>query len=241
MAKPNPRPFLTAHWHNLILVNYEVDPSLVEPLVPRGAEIDFWNDKTYVSLVGFMFSDTRVLGLPIPFHRNFEEVNLRYYIRREIEGETHRAVGFVKELVPKRAIAWVARTLYNENYVAVPMSHEIVQSDSDRMVHYGWTSGGHPYTLSVRAQGPAKALVEDSHEAFIAEHYWGYAKQRDGGTIEYRVEHPPWRYWDTKDLQLTGDFAALYGEAFRRIFETPPASAFLAEGSEIVVSRGQRI
>jgi uncharacterized protein YqjF (DUF2071 family) len=32
-------------------------------------------------MVGFVFKDTRVLGIKWPFHVNFEEVNLRFYVR----------------------------------------------------------------------------------------------------------------------------------------------------------------
>ena len=35
----------------------------------------------YVSLVGFMFKNTRLLNIPIPFHTDFEEVNLRFYVK----------------------------------------------------------------------------------------------------------------------------------------------------------------
>ena len=123
------RPFLTAQWRHLAILNYLVEPSLLGGLVPRGTELDAWQGRTYVSVVGFLFLNTRILGVPVPFHRHFEEVNLRFYVRREAEDGWRRGVVFVKELVPKRAIAWVARAVYNENYVAVPMGHEIVRAE----------------------------------------------------------------------------------------------------------------
>jgi len=119
------RAFLTAEWRNLAMLNYVVDPALLTPFVPRGTVLDSWNGRTYVSLVGFMFVDTRVLGVPIPFHRAFEEVNLRFYVRRTVDGEVRRAVTFLRELVPRRAIALVARLGYNEPYTALPMRHRI--------------------------------------------------------------------------------------------------------------------
>lgn len=238
---PMNRPFLTAQWRDLILANYVVDPSRIESLAPQGTELDFWQQKTYVSVVGFLFDDTRVLGLPIPFHRRFEEVNLRFYVRRHANGETRRAVCFVKELVPKRAIAWVARALYNENYAAVPMSHTVSRGPDDRSVSYRWLCGQSPYELSVRASGRPCDPPAESHEAFIAEHYWGYARQRDGGTVEYRVEHPPWRCWNVHDVRIDGDFGKLYGSVLGDILKRKPESVLLAEGSAISVSRGQRI
>jgi len=119
------QPFLTANWRYLAMLNYVVDPQLIDPLVPAETEIDFENGETFLSVVGFLFLDTRLLGLPIPLHRDFEEVNLRFYVRRKSADPSRRGVVFIRELVPRRAIALVARTFYRENYVAVPMRHEI--------------------------------------------------------------------------------------------------------------------
>src|SRR6185503_10439864 len=104
----------TAHWRFLMMLNYEVDPSVLHPLVPRGTELDTWHGRTYASVVGFLFLDTRVLGLAIPFHRDFEEVNLRFYVRRREAEAWRRGVVFIKEIVPRWAIATVARVAYNE-------------------------------------------------------------------------------------------------------------------------------
>ena len=104
-------PFLTAQWRHLVLINYEIAPEIVRPYVPRGTEIDSFDGRTYASLVGFLFLDTRLRGVPIPFHRNFEEVNLRLYVRRKGAEGWRRGVVFVREIVPRLALAWVARTL----------------------------------------------------------------------------------------------------------------------------------
>jgi Uncharacterized conserved protein (COG2071) len=112
--------FLTAEWRALAMLNYEVDASLLRHFVPAGTELDCWQGKTLVSLVGFRFLKTRVLGIPIPFHRNFDEVNLRFYVRRAEATEVKRGVVFIREIVPRRAIAAVARAFYNERYLALP-------------------------------------------------------------------------------------------------------------------------
>src|SRR5688500_10577936 len=114
------------------MLNYRVAPELLRPHVPAGTELDTWNDAVHVSVVGFLFRDTRVLGIPVPFHRRFEDVNLRFYVRREVDGEVRRAVTFLRELVPRRAIATVARLAYAEPYTALPMRHRLgpVQQDS---------------------------------------------------------------------------------------------------------------
>jgi hypothetical protein len=255
------RTFLSARWHALAMLNYEVDPALLEPLVPRGTSLDLEAGLAYVSLVGFLFLKTRVLRLPIPRHCHFEEVNLRFYVKREVGGEVRRGVAFIKEIVPRWAIAATARWAYNEPYVALPMRHEISgpasqairescgyrtaapanDAGSSHRVAYGWRLAGRWNSLSVRHTGAAEPLRADSHEAFIAEHYWGYCRQRDGGTVEYRVVHPSWRIWQGIDPQVDCDAEALYGRVWADVLSARPTSAFVADGSEIAVMRPLRI
>ena len=193
------RPFLTARWTDLVILNYEVAPAVVLPLVPRGTELDVWQGRALVSLVGFLFTDTRLRGIAIPGHRHFEEVNLRFYVRRRVaSAPDRRAVVFVRELVPRYAIAAIARFLYNEPYSSIPMSHHgRLHADRGGDIGYAWRYGTGDFSLSATVEGPAAALTSGSEEEFITEHYWGYARQRDGGTIEYEVEHPRWRVWTT--------------------------------------------
>lgn len=228
--------FLTAEWRDLVMLNWEVDPALLRGRVPRGTELDAWGGKTFVSVVGFHFLRTRVLGLPLPFHVNFEEVNLRFYVRREDPGGVRRGVVFVKEIVPRWAIAWVARAVYNESYVALPMRHE-----RGERVEYAWRTGERWNRVAARPRGEPRALAPGSHEEFVAEHYWGYSAQRDGGSVEYRVDHPPWRVRDVAEPAFDCDVASLYGSDFEPALRAPPASAFLAEGSAVAVQRGRRI
>src|SRR5206468_6521150 len=133
---------------------------------------------------GFLFTDTRVLGVPVLFHRHFEEVNLRFYVRSRGPDGWRRGVAFVKEIVPRRLIAWVARTLYNENYVAMPMRHQRTPGS----VRYAWYHAGRWQHLSAARAGDPQPLTSGSEAEFITEHYWGYVRQRDGSTLEYQVE-----------------------------------------------------
>ena len=233
-------PFLTAEWRHLAMLNYEVEPAVLRGRVPRGTELDDWHGRTYVSVVGFLFLGTRVLGLPIPFHRDFEEVNLRFYVRRNAEDGWRRGVVFVKEIVPRAAIAFVARARYNENYVALPMGHAIEAAPCDGIasVSYHWTLAGRTNTLSLTPEGGPRSLLAGSEEEFIAEHYWGYTAQRDGGTCEYQVTHPPWRVGVAREATLDCDVARVYGDDFVEALRGRPTSAFLAEGSAVIVSRG---
>ena len=223
------------------MLNYEVAPGLIEPLVPAGVEMDRWRGTLYVSVVGFLFRETRVLGLRIPGHGTFEEVNLRFYVRRHVGDEERRGVVFVRELVPRRAIALVARALYNEPYQAVPMRHRIDADRDETIREYAWRSGGAWTGFSVRTVGAPTALESDSEAEFITEHYWGYTRQRDGGTVEYRVDHPRWNVWNASDVRLTGDFAAVYGRDLARVLDGAPRSAFVADGSAVTVFRPTKI
>jgi len=238
------RPFLTAEWRHLAMLNYEVEPSLLAGRVPRGTELDSWQGRHYLSVVGFLFLDTRVLGLAIPFHREFEEVNLRFYVRRPDGAGARRGVVFLKELVPRAAVALVARTLYEEPYAAVPMRHELRRAAPGARVdavHYLWRAAGRENRLSLSVASDPVPLAEASHEQFIAEHYWGYTALRDGGTREYRVEHPPWRVAAAASAELDCDVERVYGPPFDRVLRGRPASAFLADGSPVSVSRGARL
>ena len=229
--------FLTADWRDLALVNYECDPEVLSPYVPAGTEIDLWEGRCYVSVVGLRFLKTKLLGVPIPFHRDFPEVNLRFYVRREVEGEIRCGVVFIKEIVPRHAVTWVARTFYNENYVTLPMREELT-ADSYR---YEWRSKGTWYRLSVETHGDWNVPDLDSEASFVAEHYWGYAAQRDESTLEYEVEHPRWRMAKADEVEYECDVAGLYGEEFVEALSREPVSAFMAEGSEVVVRRGVRL
>lgn len=233
--------FLTAEWSRLAMVNYKVEPDTLLPYVPAGTELDEWGGTTYASLVGFLFLHTRVLGLPIPFHVNFEEVNLRFYVRRKSEGEWKRGVVFIKEIVPRFAIAAVARIIYNEKYVSLPMRHSIQEQGSARAVEYGWRHSGRWSTLKLQTREEWRPSAPGSEEEFITEHYWGYSAQPDGGCVEYRVEHPRWNGCSAVDVAVDVDVAALYGPQFEAALRLPPQSAFLAEGSAVIVHKGQRL
>ena len=237
----SPGPFLTARWLDLLLLNFAVDPRLLAPLVPAGTELDLWNGEAVVSVVGFRFVDTRLLGVPLPTHRDFEEVNLRFYVRRRVPDGVRRAVVFVRELVPRRAIAWVARAWYNEPYRALPMRHSVTARDGVRTVRYEWREGSVWTGLAAHTSGAPSAHVPGSEAEFITEHFWGYTRQRDGGTVEYEVAHPPWRVWQAEDAILSGDIATTYGSAFAPSLAASPRSAFVAEGSGITVFRPRRL
>ena len=235
--------FLTGEWRYLAMVNYEVDPAILKGLTPRGVELDHYQGRTFVSMVGFLFLSTRVFGCRFPFHTNFEEVNLRFYVRRpQPDGTFRRGVVFVREIVPRLAIATIARLWYNEPYIARPMRHRVGQTAQGAATRFEWKFGGRWNYLSTTATNPVpQEIAAGSVEEFITEHYWGYTPQRDGSCLEYQVEHPRWRAWTPATYEFDCDVAALYGEAFVPFLTIPAASAFIAEGSPVSIRRGEGI
>jgi uncharacterized protein YqjF (DUF2071 family) len=236
---PDSRPFLTAEWKNLLMLNYVVDAALLEPLVPAGTELDWFSGKAWLSLIGFKFNRTRVLGFAVPFHQDFEEVNVRFYVRREAK----RGVVFISELVPKRAIAAVARLAFNEKYRCVPMDHRVEYRADGQVARaeYEWGFGEGRCAIRTDTEGQSFLPEAGSASEFITEHYWGYAAQKDWGCLEYEVRHPQWQVWSAKGAEFSGDGAAYYGPEIGSILTRQPDSAFLAKGSPVTVGKGTRI
>ncbi len=230
------RPFLTAEWRHLALVNFQVDPAIVMSLVPAGVELDRLEDRCLASLVGFRFSNVRLRGRRIPFHTDFDEVNLRFYVCRRVGGEHRRAVVFVRELVPRLGVALVARWIYGERYSSLPMRHVI----SPREITYEWRLARRWQGFSVEPTGEAALPAPGSEEEFVTEHYWGYTRGRRG-TVEYQVEHPRWPVRHARLLRVTCDAERLYGPGFAAALERPPSSAFVADGSVVAVGQRHRI
>ncbi|GAB2550517.1 YqjF family protein [Spirosoma aerophilum] len=226
--------FLTAEWRNLLMLNYEVSPDVLTPLLPPTTELDLWQGKALVSMVGFRFLETRVLGIKWPWHVNFEEVNLRFYVRH-FDGQVwKRGTVFVSEIVPRPIITVIANTLYNEKYSAMPMRHRIEPAgDNDTAIRYEWKHKGRWNALGATVGNTLRPM--DSAETFIFEHYWGYNKLNERTTHEYQVEHVSWQVADTRDAFFDADIAGLYGDAFHPFLSQPPHSVFYADGSPVGV------
>lgn len=231
--------FLRAEWRKLAMANYAVDPKLLHEFLPAKTEIDLWNGTCYVSLVGFMFLQTKLKGIKIPFHTNFEEVNLRFYVRYKDQSDWKRGVVFIKEIVPKAALTFVANTVYGEKYETMPMAHQWKEEDSTLAVKYEWKKQRW-HSLALKACAKAKDIPVGSEAEFITEHYWGYTKIGTH-TSEYQVEHPRWQVYPVIEYSIDADFGILYGEQFGFLNLEKPKSVFLAEGSEITVRSGNKI
>ena len=227
--------FLTATWKNLIMANYIVDPAVLTPYLPHKTEIDLFNGNAYVSLVGFMFMNTRVLGFKIPFHVNFEEVNLRFYVRYNENGTWKRGTVFIKEIVPKPAISIIANTVYHEKYTTKRMKHLTTETENELSLSYQWKHKNKWNRIDASVEKPAHAMLLGSEEEFIAEHYWGYSRFNATTTFEYNVQHPPWKIFPLKNYLIDCDFKSLYGDQFSNLINAKPNSVFVAEGSDIAV------
>jgi uncharacterized protein YqjF (DUF2071 family) len=224
------------------MLNYQVDPKLLEELVPRNTELDSFQGKTYISLVGFRFNETKLFGsLPVPFHTNFEEVNLRFYVRHKEEDEIRRGVVFIAEIVPKWAVAQLARLIYGENYKRCPMKHIIRADGRMKTAEYQWRVNGSWCKVLAQTSDTPMQPKNGSLEQFITEHYWGYSAQRNGDCVEYHVSHPTWSVSASAVAKFEGDASVLYGSEFANILQRRPDSAFIADGSPVVVYAGRRI
>jgi uncharacterized protein len=227
--------FLSAKWENLIMANYAINPEILLPYLPHGVELDFHDDKTYVSLVGFMFKKTNLFNIPIPFMGTFEEINLRFYVKRIENGEIKRGVVFINETVPYKPVAWLANKLYKEHYIAIPTRNMISYSESQKSVRYEWKIENRWNHLEVKTGISKAEMKSDSIEEFIFEHYYGYTKINNQLSQEYRVNHPRWHVNEVKDYSIDCDFKSMYGSDFSYLSDRQPDSVIIAEGSPVTV------
>ena len=233
--------FLSAEWRKLAIANYIVDEKILQPFIPYKTEIDKWNGLCYISLVGFRFINTKLKGLFIPFHRHFEEINLRFYVRFNENGIWKRGVTFIKEIVPRHAITFVANSFYKEKYMTLPTRHKWKTENGLLNVSYHWKLANKWNNFSVTAEDDAHDIASGSEAEFITEHYWGYTPISPASCSAYEVQHPRWQEYKVLENVIDVSFEKLYGSEFGYLESEKPASVMLAEGSEIVVCSKQKI
>ncbi len=231
------RPFLTARWSNLAIVTYEVPPALLEPHLPAGLELDRRAGAAFASIVAFDFLDTRVWGVAWPGSRTFPEINLRFYVRR---GE-RRGVVFIREFVPRPAVAWLARAVYNEPYLVAPIESGVADEAAAIVTIRRLRCRGRSHVIEVTGTKPARRPAEDSQEHFFKEHQWGYGRDRRGRTLVYEVRHPAWDVYPVRSWTLDLDWAQVYGTPWRFLSSEKPASVILAAGSAVSVYPRRRL
>jgi len=233
--------FLDAEWRKLIIANYSIDCNVLKKYIPRKTELDIWEDNCYVSLVGFKFVNTKMFGVKIPFHINFEEVNLRFYVRYKEKNDWKRGVVFIKELVPRRAITFVANTFYKEHYQTTGIDHFCIDCEDQLEVEYKWRIKNSVHRMNVKAKNVLNDFPIGCETEFITEHYWGYTKINENKTTEYEVKHPRWQSYEVTDHKIEVDFGIVYGDDFHFLNNHEPKSVMLAEGSLISVENKRTI
>lgn len=233
--------FLSARWKHLLMLNYAVPAEILQPFLPPFTELDLWQGNAIVSMVGFMFEQTKVFGVKWPLHTSFEEINLRLYVKHFDGKNWKRGVAFVSEIVPKYIITYIANILYNEHYASMPTRHSIVEKNEELRVKYEWKQKGKWNKLFAVADNNPTLIQPNTEEEFIFEHYWGYNEFNKKTTIEYAVEHPRWEIYPVTFFDADYDIENLYGNAFQPYLSVPPQSVFLAKGSDIIVRKPKKI
>jgi uncharacterized protein len=227
--------FLKAKWENIIMANYVIEPEMLAPYLPKGVELDLYNGKSYVSLVGFMFKNTKLFNIPIPYLGTFEEINLRFYVLRKEGNEIKRGVVFINETIPYKLVAWMANKLYKEHYTTIPTKHNIIISETKKDIEYTWLKENKWNSIKIEATTTQENLQKGSFEQFIFEHYYGYTKISESATEEYKLHHPSWKINTINTCKIDCNFKTMYGKDFEILNHTNPTAVFLAEGSDVEV------
>jgi len=235
------KPFLTAEWCNLIMANYECDKNILLKYLPAKTELDTYNNTHYISLVAFLFKNTKIKGVSIPFHKTFEEINLRFYVRYKENGQWKRGVVFIKEIVPKIMIVFVANTLYGEKYIRLNTSHNCNYTNTNIILEYQWKLKDNWNKLKAVGRLEKMNIQQNTEAAFITEHYWGYTKINSNTTKEYEVQHPIWQMHAIENYEIQCNFENLYGQDFALLNHIAPRFVIIATGSQVAVMQGKKI
>ncbi|MEM0542984.1 DUF2071 domain-containing protein [Flavobacterium sp. j3] len=228
--------FLKASWENIVMANYEIEPEILSKYLPSGVELDLYNGKAFVSLVGFMFKNTTIFNIPIYKFGTFEEINLRFYVYRKVGNEIRRGCVFINETVPYKVVAWLANALYKEHYTTIATKHYWNIKDTKKEIKYEWLVDKKWNSIDLTARTEAKTMEDNSFEQFIFEHYYGYTKVNTIVTEEYKIAHPSWKINEISSATIDCDFQKMYGNDFAVLDKTKPTSIFLAEGSAIAIN-----
>lgn len=229
------KPLLTADWKNLIVVNYEIDPLVLNPYLPAGTEPDLWNNKCYISLIAFQFNHPKMKGIPIPFYKNFEQINLRFYVSKVYKGEVRKGVVFIKEIAAGNLLKAGAALIYNEHYTNLKTRHTINKLPETTEIQYDWRLDKQWNYIHAIAGKDKTIPGADTVTAFITNRFWGYIKISPGKTAEFRVDHEPWKIHKVKSCEVNCDTKKLYGAALHTFLSQAPAFTFMIAGSSVKV------
>lgn len=228
--------FLTAEWRNLINITYKTDVNVLKPYLPKGLELDKIDNSAFISLVAFQFLETRVKGIRIPFHVNFPEINLRFYVKNK----NSRGVVFIREFVPRFMVSLIANKIYNEPYSTADIEAKINKGESIS-AEYKLRLNNSEYFIRLKAENNPYTPEESSSEHFFKEHSCGFGTDHSGNTLVYEVEHPVWKIYPVTECCQNFDFGKIYGKLFSFLNEDKPYKVIFAEGSEIKVFGAEKL
>ena len=224
---------LKAEWKKLLMINYVVDQNILLPYLPKGTELDLYNNECYVSLVGFKSENTKFMGIKFPFHGNFEEINLRFYVQHNDGGTIKHGVVFIKEIVYSPITAYFASNLFNEKYVSREMRHIYDPEIVSQILRYEWKE---KKFNKFRVEGSLRVrpVEPESETEFFTERHYSYTKTPNRKkTAEMYLEHPRWEDSRIYSYRVNVNFKAAFGKRFEFLNTTEPKSVLLVEGSDI--------
>jgi uncharacterized protein YqjF (DUF2071 family) len=227
------KPFLTACWQNLLVATYRVPAELLQNRLPKGLALDDLGGDTFVSLVAFEFSGTRILGVRCPGYGHFPELNLRYYVRAGAE----RGVIFIREYVSSRLVAYLARRWYNEPYRVAPLSAARSDNGTSISMRFELTLPDRTHSLAIQSAKHSFRPAPGSTEHSLLEQRWGFGLNHRGELIRYEVMHEPWQIFPVTSFHIDLDWAAVYGHEWRWLNDATPLSTIFAAGSAIELYR----
>ena len=237
--QPTQKPLMRARFSELVALNFSIDPAILQPLVPRGLELDFFKDETYVSLIAMMLRDVRVFGFPIHIASGFEEINLRFYVRRRVGDSYRKGACFLKDYVSGAAAAWVLGRIFKAEFGRLKLKHKNSGFDPKEEnaipeVDYQWKVDDHMNRVRVKAREKVQRMGADTKVGFILNHNNEYSC-RNGKTLEYAMARPQWVVWNAAQANFTCDVRKLFGPEFEKPLSRRPASVFVTSGSEVVI------
>lgn len=227
--------FLKAYWQDIVMINYEVPKETLIPYLPGGVEPDDFEGRYYVSLVGFQFLKSSLFGIPIPYFGSFEEVNLRFYVRREANKSIRRGVVFISEIVPHKIVAYLANRLYKEHYSCAEMNSTTSVVNQEKRIQHSWENDERIFYIKASFENQPNLIIGGSHEEFIYEHFYGYTRINNQLTWEYKVDHIRWETNKNISFEVKCDFEKLYGPPFAFLNKQQPHSVYNAIGSRVSI------
>ena len=227
---------LSAHWTNLLVVNFETTKIFLEKHLPAGTELNDWNGKYFMSLVGFQFSKTKICGILSPFYRSFPEINLRFYVKRKTKTGWQNGVVFIKEIAPAKLIGFMAGWLYNENFICLKMKSRFINEGDKNKIEYCWNINNEWNYLKAIVKNKPVHYPQESLEGFISSHYHGFTRITETQTKEFEVIHSPWKIYHVLSFDIKLDAEAIYGKESAPFFSHQPCSVFMMDGSETKVT-----